>query len=133
AYISSSNISFIRDDLSFQSTAPFEFVADKYLIVWWEHYFDGFFFNRIPGFNKLHLREFIQCKAMIGSYGAGNAALITLPSDIHVPGPVPYVEVGAGIENILNLFQVGFYWRCTYRNTPNAANFGVKLNISPGF
>jgi hypothetical protein len=133
SYIASSNIGFIRDDYAFQATAPFEFVADKYLMVWWEHYFDGFFFNRIPYINKLHLREFIQCKALIGGFSNKNASLITLPSDITVPGPVPYVEVGCGIENILNLFQVGFYWRCTYRNNPNAANFGVKLAIYPGF
>ena len=133
AYISSSNLGFIRDDLSFQSAAPFEFVADRYLIVWWEHYFDGFFFNRIPGINRLHLREFIQCKALLGDYSSKNASLITLPTDIHVPGPVPFVEVGCGIENILNIFQVGFYWRCTYRNNPNAANFGVKIGIYPGF
>lgn len=133
SFISSSNISFIRDDLSMQSAAPFEFAMDKFFTVWWEHYFDGFFFNRIPYVNRLHLREFIQCKAVIGGFSSHNASLITVPSDIKAPYPVPYVEVGCGIENILNLFQVGFFWRCTYRNNPNAANFSVKLGIYPGF
>ncbi len=131
--ISSSNLSFVRDDLTLQVAAPFEFVSDKFIMLWWEHYFDGFFLNRIPGISKLHMREFIQCKALFGGYSSKNASLITLPSDIRVPGPIPYVEVGVGLENILNLFQLGFYWRCTYRDNPNAANFAVKLGIYPGF
>jgi hypothetical protein len=133
SFISSSDIGILRDDQSFQATAPFEFVCDKYIMAWWEHYFDGFFFNRIPLINKLHLREFIQCKALLGGFSSKNAALITVPPGISVPGPVPYVEVGAGVENIINIFQLGFFWRCTYRNTSGAPNFVIHLGIYPGF
>lgn len=131
--ISSNNLSFVRDDLTMQMAAPFEFVSDKFVMLWWEHYFDGFFLNRIPGISKLHMREFIQCKMLLGGYSNKNSSLISLPSDIHIPGPVPYVEVGFGLENILDLFQLGFYFRCTYRDNPIAANFAVKLGIYPGF
>ena len=133
SYISSSNTSILRDDFSFQSTAPFEFVTDKFIMAWWEHYFDGFFFNRIPGVSRLHLREYIQIKALYGGYSAHNAALIPLPAGIGIPSPVPYIEVGCGVENILNLVHVDFLWRVTYRNNPNAANFTVKFMIYPGF
>ena len=133
SFISSSNPSVLRDDLTFQSTAPFEFVTDRYVMVWWEHYFDGFFFNRIPYFNLLHLREYIQVKALYGDYSAKNAALMPLPAGTSVPSPIPYVEVGFGIENILNLIHVDFLWRVTYRNNPDAANFSVKFAIYPGF
>jgi hypothetical protein len=56
-------------------------------------------------------------------------------SGFAVPGPVPYVEVGAGIENILKIFQLGFYWRATYRNEPGqgAYNFVIRLGIYPEF
>ena len=133
SYISSSNNSFLRDDFSFQSTAPFEFVTDKFVMAWWEHYFEGFFFNRIPYINRLHLREYIQVKALYGGYSAKNATLMPLPAGIGVPSPLPYIEVGCGIENILNVFHLDFLWRVTYRDNPNAANFTVKLAIYPGF
>jgi hypothetical protein len=133
SFIASSNTSVLRDDYSFQSTAPFEFVSDKFVQAWWEHYFDGFFFNRIPYVNRLHLREYIQVKALYGGYSAHNAALIPLPAGMGPPSPVPYVEVGCGVENILNLLHLDFLWRVTYRNNPNAANFTVKFAIYPGF
>ncbi len=133
SFLTSSNPSVLRDDLTFQSTAPFEFVTNRYVMLWWEHYFDGFFFNRIPYVNLLHLREYIQVKAVYGDYSAKNASLIPLPAGVGVPSPVPYVEVGCGVENILNIIHVDFLWRVTYRNNPNAANFTVKFAIYPGF
>jgi hypothetical protein len=103
-------------------------------MLWWEHYFEGFFLNRIPYVNALHIREFVQVKALYGDYSAANAGLMTVPAGITTPGPaIPYIEVGFGFENILNLFQVGFYWRLTYRDTPDAPNFSVKLGFYPGF
>ncbi len=133
SYIASSNTSILRDDYSFQSTAPFEFVSDKFIMAWWEHYFDGFFFNRIPYISRLHLREYIQIKALYGGYSNHNAALIPLPAGMRTPSPVPYIEVGCGIENILNLIHIDFLWRVTYRNNPDAANFTVKFMVYPGF
>ncbi|HWB64692.1 MAG TPA: hypothetical protein VG603_14350, partial [Chitinophagales bacterium] len=59
--------------------------------------------------------------------------LLNVPSEIHSPFPVPYVEVGCGIENILKIIQVDFLWRVTYRNNPSIGNFSVKIGIYPGF
>ena len=133
SYFASSNSGILRDDLSFQSTAPFEFVTDKFIMAWWEHYFDGFFFNRIPYINRLHLREYLQVKALYGGYSAHNASLMPLPAGTGVPSPLPYIEVGCGVENILNVLHIDFLWRVTYRDNPNAANFTVKLALYPGF
>ncbi len=146
SYVAPSDNSIVRDDLSFQNTAPFQFVYDKFVMVWWEHYFGGFFLNRIPGVNKLHLREFIQCKTLWGGYSQHNASLMGLSSNniaptsnslstsgFTTPGPVPYVEVGAGIENILKIFQLGFFWHATYRDQSGqgAYDFVIRLGIYP--
>lgn len=133
AYLPSSNIGFIRDDYSFQLTRPFEFVADKYLQVWYEHYFDGLLFNRIPYIKRFHLREFVMAKMLWGGFSAHNAALILLPSGMGAPSSVPYVEVGFGVENIFKVIQLNFIWRATYRDVPGAQNFGFKIGIKPGF
>jgi hypothetical protein len=133
AYLASSNIGIIKDELSFQSTAPFEFVYDKFASIWLEHDFDGFFMNRIPFINKLHIREVVQVKAVIGDFSSQNASLMPLPSGMYSPFPKPYIEAGFGFENILNIVQVNFLWRCTYRDNPLAPNFTVKIGIYPGF
>jgi hypothetical protein len=39
----------------------------------------------------------------------------------------PYIEAGYGIENIFKFVRVDFIHRLTYRDLPNAKNFGVKL------
>jgi hypothetical protein len=133
SYIASSNTSILRDDYAFQSTAPFEFVTDKFIMAWWEHYFDGFFFNRIPYVNRLHLREYVQIKALYGGYSQHNADLMPLPAGMTSPSQVPYIEVGCGVENILNVLHIDFLWRVTYRDNPSAPNFTVKLALYPGF
>lgn len=133
AFFASSNIGFIRDSYSFQLTQPFEFVTDKFVQLWYEHYFDGLLFNRIPYIKRFHLREFIMCKAIMGGFSNQNASLMLLPAGTSAPSAVPYIEAGFGVENIFKVLQVNFIWRCTYRNTPGAANFGFKLGIKPGF
>lgn len=133
AYLPSSNIGFLRDNYSFQLTRPFEFVMDKYLQVWYEHYFDGLLFNRIPYIKRFHLREFIMCKMLWGGYSAHNAALILLPAGMTTPSAKPYVELGVGVENIFKVIQLNFIWRATYRDVPGAQSFGFKIGIKPGF
>lgn len=133
AFISSSNRGIIKDDLSFQLTKPFEFVNDKYVQFWYEHHFEGLLFNQIPYIKKLKLREFISVKALWGGYSKSNQKLLELLPETHFASAMPYVEVGFGVENILKIFQLHFVWRATYRDTPGAQNFGIKLGIKPSF
>lgn len=133
AFLNSSNIGFIRDSYSFQLTVPYEFVMDKFLQVWYEHYFDGLLFNRIPYLKHFHLREFIMCKMMVGGFSAHNSSLMLIPTGMSVPGPLPYIEAGLGVENLFKIVQLNFVWRCTYLNTPGAPNFGFKIGIKPVF
>ena len=115
---------------------------------------NGFFFNKIPGFSKLKLSEVIIFKSLIGSFNQKNADLLSLPVEtsspgyqyqqghahtpsgapqsLHAPGPVPYIELGFGIENIAYMFRVDFLWRATYR-APGGQNFGVKIAFKPNF
>ncbi|WP_161806964.1 hypothetical protein [Hymenobacter sp. AT01-02] len=44
-------------------------------------------------------------------------------------GSLPYAEVGYGIENILRVARVDFLHRLTYRNSPGARTFGVKVSF----
>jgi hypothetical protein len=133
AFISSSNVSFLKDEMSFQLTNPFEFASDKYVSFWYEHHFQGLLFNQIPYVKKLKLREFITVKALYGDFAVSNQKVLSLPDGIHTANKMPYVEVGFGVENIFKVIQLNFIWRATYRDVPGAQNFGFKLGIKPGF
>lgn len=132
AYLTQGNLGILLDKFNYNLLRDFEFVTDQYAQLWIEHHFNGFFFNKIPGFNKLKLREVIIFKSLIGNFSKKNSEVLTVPAGLTSPAPVPYVEVGFGIENIAYLFRVDFLWRATYRNT-GGQNWGVKFILKPSF
>jgi hypothetical protein len=131
-YVPQGNETYFFNTFAFNMMNEYEFAADQYAAVYFRHYFEGFFFNKIPGVRKLKLRELITVKAVMGGMTAENRYANSLNNFI-VPSRIPYVEVGAGIENILKLFRVDFIWRLTYRNNPYVGNFGVRAGMSVSF
>jgi hypothetical protein len=115
---------------AYQLMNAFEFAADEYAAFWLEHHFDGAIFNRIPLVRKLNLRSLVSAKALIGNAKDSNLDFIALPDGMRVPENW-YVEVGFGIENILQLLRVDFYWRATQRDVPDIQKFGIKISIGP--
>ena len=113
----------------------YEFTTDAYASLHLEHNFNGRFFSRIPLLRKLNLREIIGFKAVTGSISDKNVAMSApafsaLPSgsldpNVIAPNGKPYIEYSAGIGNILKVFRIDFIWRGTYRDVPNANNFGI--------
>lgn len=132
AYLTQGNLGVLLDKFNYNLLREFEFISDQYAQLWIEHHFNGFFFNKIPGLNKLKLRELIFVKSLIGTYSKKNASMLTVPTELGNPFPVPYVELGFGIENIAYLFRVDFLWRATYRNN-GGQNWGIKFAFKPGF
>jgi len=108
----------------------FEFVSDQFAQVRVEHFFDGFFFNKIPGLRKLKWREVITAKALIGSISDENKRYMALPPqtyeliDQRTGNYIPYVEIGAGIENIFNVLRIDFIYRATHQREPNPMDPG---------
>lgn len=133
SYVTSASFGVIFDNYNFNMLKEFEFVTDQNVSLYLEHHFDGLLFNKIPLFNKLKLREIIYFRGLWGNYSAQNASLIIPPADVKSPFKIPYMEASFGIENILNVFRVDFMWRLTYRNTPGAPNFMVKVGFYPNF
>ncbi len=132
SYLTQGNLGVLLDKFNYNLLRDFEFVSDQYAQLWIEHHFNGFFFNKIPGINKLKLREVIIFKSLIGSFSKKNAEFLTVPAELKSPGPVPYIELGFGIENIGYLFRVDFLWRATYRNN-GGQNWGIKFILKPSF
>lgn len=127
------NDTYIFDPFGFNLMNYFEFVSDQYVMARYEHHFDGFFFNKIPGFSKLKWREVVGIKAVIGSISDANRNYMALPpntyelKDQRSGKHIPYIEMNAGIENIFNIFRVDFLWRLTHRRQADPNNPGKEL------
>jgi hypothetical protein len=133
AYITQGNYGILLDKYNYNLLREFEFVSDQYASFWLEHHFNGFFFNRIPYFNKLKLREVIIFKSLIGTFNKKNNEVLQVPGELSSPFPIPYVEMGFGIENIAYVLRVDFLWRVTYRDRPDVKTWGIKLGLNPRF
>ncbi len=105
-----------------------EYVHDKYLHAYLEYHLNGFFFNRMPLLKRLGLREVLSAKGMIGSFNERNQQIVELPSSITKMSN-PYVELGAGVENILRLFRVEAVWRIRPQSTLGAPSFGLRAKF----
>jgi hypothetical protein len=111
----------------------YEFISDRYASAGFTHRFEGLFFDRIPLVKKLKLRFLVTGNALVGSLRQANVDIIPAEyQGMPVPRPnalgrIPYLEVGYGIENIFRFIRVDFLHRLTYRNNPEATNFGVRV------
>jgi hypothetical protein len=115
-----------------------EFVSDKYVGLNIQHFPNGYFFNRIPLFKKLKLREVMTLKLLYGNLrdenipdlnpslvqwpvdGNGNPTSFSLESQ-------PYIEASFGFINIFRLLRVDVVKRFNYLDHPDVPNlWGVK-------
>lgn len=133
------NQSYVYNTAAYNQMRIFEFVTDQSVSGSLEHHFNGFFFNRIPLIKRLKWREIINAKTIYGTLGPRNFNFI--PKQIEgIPvtqfksfDKIPYLEIGAGIENIFKLLRIDAIWRLTYRDSPGARPFGVKASIAVQF
>lgn len=103
----------------------YEFVADEYVSLHFEHNFNGRLFSRIPGLRNLNLREIIGIKGVYGTVSDGNRRLNASSITYQAPEDV-YWEYHAGVGNIFKVFRLDFAWRGSYLNMPDANKFAIK-------
>jgi hypothetical protein len=110
---------------TFSNLNFYEFVADTYATVVWDHNFQGRIFSRIPYIKKLNLREIIGVRAVYGTISDENKTINASGLNYLAP-ETPYFEYSAGIGNIFKVFRLDFSWRGNYRGLPDATNFAIK-------
>lgn len=114
-----------------------EFVSDHYAGLNFDHYFNGFFFNKIPWLKWLKLREVVEAKILFGGVRAENNPDLN-PEQMKFPtingatsafvlNGQPYVEAGVGITNIFKILRVDLVRRMTYLSHPYASSWGLRL------
>lgn len=110
-----------------------EFLTDRSASLRLDHHFEGLLLNSLPGIRGLNWRLVATGNLLYGSLSEANTKQPRKTHDgqerppIPSLGKLPYVEVGYGIENIFKFVRVDFIHRVTYRDSPDATNFGVKV------
>ncbi|MBS1643821.1 MAG: carboxypeptidase-like regulatory domain-containing protein [Bacteroidetes bacterium] len=122
---------------AFNMMNRFEFLSDRYAGFNIEHSIGGGIFNYIPYLRKARLRQFWTAKGIIGTLSEANKQLNFTPSyQFKTLESSPYIEIGTGVENILQLFRIDFIWRVTPQPLPTEERrkyFGVFGSVKFSF
>jgi hypothetical protein len=105
-----------------------EYIHDKYFHAYFEYHLNGFVFNRLPLFKRIGLREVFSAKTMVGSLSDKHQQIVEFPVNL-TPMNNPYIELGAGVENIFRLFRVEAIWRVSPQSTQGAPSFGLRAKF----
>lgn len=122
---------------AFNMMNRYEFISDQYAGFNIEHTIGGGVFNYIPYLKKLKLRQFWTAKGLIGSLTDQNKALnLDKGYPFRTLEGSPYIELGTGVENILQLFRIDFVWRVTPKALPDEPKekyFGIFGSVRFNF
>lgn len=119
------NQSYFQIENTYNLLDYYEFVADEYVSLHFEHNFNGRLFSRIPGLRDLNLREIVGIKGVYGTVSQGNRDLNASGLIYRAPEDV-YWEYHAGVGNIFKVFRLDLAWRGSYLDIPGANKFAVK-------
>lgn len=138
--IPNANLSYTYRKETFETMTPMEFVMDQHLTWDVVYYMNGLIFNRTPLLKHLKLREVLYCRGTWGSLSEKNDPakeisdkIFFYPTDRSAATgttmTVPFVEIGAGVENIFKLMSINWFRRLTYKNSPDVDQWGLRIAV----
>ena len=138
--IPGANLSYIIQSDLFSCLNPMEFINDSYAQWDLTYWANGALLNNIPLLKKLKLREAVTFKGVWGHLSdrnkpSLNPELYAFPAIAHTQEmtDLPYMEIGAGLDNIFRILRVDYTWRLTYRDNPEACKSGLRFTFHFSF
>lgn len=139
-FIPKGNPSIFYSTSGYNLMSRFEFATDRFAALMFEHNFQGLILNRIPAIRRLKWRLLVSGKVLVGGVSNANAQLTPTTDQLGQPvlgfqslSGAPYAEVGYGIDNIFKVLRIDAIHRLTYRDSPDAINFGIKISSGLSF
>lgn len=134
--IPNANLSYTIQPESFALMNPLEFINDSYASWDLTYWANGALLNHIPFVKKLKLREVVAFRGIYGHLSDRNNPrlhddLLQFPeyAGTSLMSLMPYMEISAGLDNILRILRLDYVWRLSYRNTPGADRSGLRLAL----
>jgi hypothetical protein len=132
-YVFQGNQTWGFDTRGFNLMNYLEFVADEYVSISLDHHLEGWIWNKFPALRKLKFKEVFTARLAYGSLSPENQAFnLSGLQNVRAPHVTPYLETGAGIENILKVLRIDAVWRLNY-HTLSADRFGIRFNLTLQF
>ena len=125
---------------TFNLMKPMEFLFDKYVALFATYHLKGLIFNRIPLWNRLNFREVVSFGGIYGGLSAKNIpspsspGLYLFPDGCAQLGKMPYMEITAGIENILDVLRIDYVRRISHaKELKGWAKNGIRISLNFSF
>ena len=130
--IPAGNEYYVASKYEFNTMAPYEFAADRYISLHTRFYLGGLLFDNIPLLQKWGWRERFSFNAYWGDMNKANEDY-NKNSNFNLLDKGPFMEASAGIENIFHILSIEYYRRLTYLNNPYARRDGIYLGLTLSF
>jgi len=132
--IPNANLSYTIQPESYSLMNAMEFMNDEYASWDVTYYLNGFLLNRVPLLKKLKWRGVLSSRGLYGKLSDKNNPeisddLFRFPLTSTLMNSTPYIEVGAGVENIFKVLRFDYVWRLTYRNLPDIDKSGLRISL----
>ena len=133
------NLSYTIQPEAYTNMNAMEFINDEYASWDITYYLNGNLLNRIPLIKKLKAREVFCFRGLWGHLTDKNNpakngdGLFLFPEGSYTMGKAPYMEVSAGVENILKFLRLDYVWRLNYRDHPGIQTKGVRCTMRLSF
>ncbi len=134
-YVPGGNEGIFSSYNGFNLTPNFTFAADSWVRFAVDYHLEGLLFKRLLRIRKPNIRAVANFRLLWGDMTAENRAVSRFNLEensglvqIQVPNETPYMEVSAGIENILQVLRVDAIWGLTHRHF-DTGRWGVRINF----
>ncbi len=117
---------------SFNMMNELEFASDRFVSILAQYHLNGLFFNRVPLLKRLGFREVFSAKVLWSHLGNEHKEILDFRHDYH-DARIPYVELSAGVENILQYLRADIVWRLSQLDTPGVRSIAFRFRFDVSF